>query len=165
MSCAAVTFNYAAWSARYPEFAAVTQATAQEYFNEATIYWRNDGSSPCSTPAIQSTLLNMLTAFIAERYSQSQNDPSPGNAKDADVPVGRISNATEGSVSGQFTNDYPPGSPQFFQQNKYGADFWQATAVYRTMRYARGFLQPGSFGPGLYGYPGWGGGYGGYGGF
>ena len=143
---AAVAFSYAQWVARYPEFSAVTQPTAQAYFDEAGIYWRNDGFSLCSTTAIQTVLMNMLTAFIAQRYAQSQGDASPGTPKDASTPVGRISAASEGSVNAQFQNDYPPGSPQFFQQNKYGADFWQATAVYRTMRYRRGVLQPGGLG-------------------
>ena len=159
---APVAFNYDMWVTRYPEFSAVPQPQAQAYFDEATLYWRNDGTSLCSATVTQSLLLNMLTAFVAQQYAQADGSTDPGGAKPSDTPVGRISSATEGSVSVSLENLYPPGSVQFFQQNKYGASFWQATAVYRTMRYARGFLQPGGLGPAGFGVgfgpgfvPGW----------
>lgn len=145
-----VAFNYStpgdplnpAWVLRYPEFAAVTEPIATGYWNEATIYHANDGSGPVLTEAIQRTLLNMVTAFIAARYSQSQGSPVPGAAQDANGLVGRVSSASEGSVSVQTENMYPPGSAQFWQQNKYGADYWNATKAYRTMRYR---ASPGRF--------------------
>ena len=49
--------------------------------------------------------------------------------------VGRITSATEGSVSVSTQFDVPPGSAQWFAQTLYGAEFWTATAAYRTMRY------------------------------
>lgn len=140
-----VSFDYNAWLARYPEFSAVTQPTAQAYFNEATIYQRNDGGGPVSNATIQLTLLNMLTAHIAARYSQSQGEAQPGQPKDANSPVGRVSDITVGSVSVRTENDYPPGSAQWFQQTKYGSDWWQATAIYRTMRYVPGSSWGGRF--------------------
>ncbi len=96
----------------------------------------------------------MLTAHIAALYSQSRGDPEPGQPKDANTPVGRISNATEGSVT--VALEYDATNPQeWFSQTKYGASFWAATATYRTMRYVPGQLQPGGFGGygGLGGYP------------
>lgn len=130
----AVTFNYAKWVARYPEFASVSEPTAQAYFDEATIYLRNDGSGPTSSPTVQLTLLNMLTAHIAARYAVI-------DGKSASDLVGRISNATEGSVSVQADMDAVPGTAAWYMQTKYGADFWNATAAYRTFRYrlARGW--------------------------
>lgn len=130
-----VTFNYAAWVARYPEFAAVSQDTATLYFGEASIYHANDGGGPVADPNVQSALLNMVTAHIAARYSQAQGSPVPGQPQDANTPVGRIASASEGSVSAQFENLYPPGSAQWWQQTKYGSDYWNATKPYRTMRY------------------------------
>ena len=130
-----VAFNYAAWSARYPEFAAVSQDTATAYFGEACIYHSNNGSGPVDDPTVQSALLNMVTAHIAARYSQSQGSPVPGAPQDANSVVGRISSASEGSVSVQTDNQYPPGSAQWWQQTKYGSDYWNATKSYRTMRY------------------------------
>lgn len=127
---AIATFSYATWVARYPEFAAVSEPLAQAYWDEATIYWANNGNGPVTTAAIQGTLLNMLTAHIAALYS-----PRGDGTQDPGTPVGRISQASEGSVSVSTEADYPPGSPQWFQQTKYGASFWQATATYRTARF------------------------------
>ena len=155
MGCSPVVFSYSAWIARYPEFSAIEQATAQEYFNEATIYWNNDGTGPVTNPVVQSMLLNMLTGHIAALYSQSQNDPEPGTAKDANTPVGRMSNATQGSITAAFALT-PTNAQEYYAQTKYGMSFWGATAQYRRARYIRGQLQPGGIGP-------YGPGYGGYG--
>lgn len=147
-----VTFDYSAWVARYPEFAQVQEPMATDYFNEATLYWRNDGGSQARTPAIQSMLLNMLTAHIAALYSQSQNDEAPGEAKDANTPVGRISSVTQGSITVSIESGAPPSEQAaFFMQTKYGSSFWRATAGYRTMHYVPGQLQPGGLpGAGYY---------------
>lgn len=140
-----VTFNYATWVARYPEFSALSATTAQSYFNEACLYFANPNPW-VSNPTNLLTLLNMLTAHIAALYSQSQDDSSPGSPKDANTPVGRISSAGEGSVNVQTA--YDAANPeQWYAQTKYGASFWSATAQYRTMRYVRGSLQPGGLGP------------------
>lgn len=125
-----VIFDFAVFSARYGEWAYLDPATAQEYFNEATIYWRNDGTSPNATTAVQTSLLNMLTAHIAQLYAPRLD----GQA--APQTVGRISDASEGSVSVSLQNDYEPGTAQWFEQTKYGASFWQATNAYRRFRYA-----------------------------
>lgn len=90
-------FDYSAWQARFPEFASVTQPLATAYFQEACMFWRNDGSSP-NPDSSQGLLLNLLTAHIAaldakQGQSGAQNDPNS--------PVGRINSATEGSVTVQ----------------------------------------------------------------
>lgn len=141
----AVTFNYAVWVARYPEFTAVSEGLASSYFDEATLYWRNDGGSAAPTTAIQSTLLNMLTAHIAALYVQSQGAPSPGSAQPANTPVGRIASAAEGSVNVSTELAPVPGSSlqPWLAQTKYGLSFWAASAFSRTMRYVSGALQPG----------------------
>ncbi|CCE07592.1 conserved hypothetical protein [Bradyrhizobium sp. STM 3843] len=124
-----VQFNYAQWIARYPEFAQVAQPTAQEYFGEAGLYLPNDGTGPVRDAATQLRLLNMLTAHIAALNAASADgEPAP-------PLVGRISSATEGSVSVQTQNDYPPGTAQWFQQTKYGSAFWAATIAYRSVHY------------------------------
>lgn len=124
-----VSFVYSQWAARYPELQpSVPEPLATEYFNEATLYLANDGSGRVKTTTAQLALLNMLTAHIAQ-LNVSINGVAPNNA------VGRVSNATEGSVSATLENDYPPGSPQWYQQTKYGAAFWAASASYRTALY------------------------------
>lgn len=132
-----VAFNYStpdvpnspAWVLRYPEFASVDEVTATGYWTEATIYHVNDGSGPIKTAEVQSTLLNMLTAHIAARYAVL-------NGQAASPLVGRIENASQGSVSVNAKYaDATPGSMAWYVQTKYGADYWSATRVYRTMRY------------------------------
>lgn len=126
---AIVTFNYAAWIALYPEFTTVLEPRATLFWNEATIYHRNDGSFPSSiTAAIQQSLLFMVTAHIAKRYA-IVNGETPSDI------VGRISDATEGSVSVSADMGQQPASAAWWQQTKYGADYWQATAAFRTLRY------------------------------
>ena len=85
-----VQFNYERWLARYPEFSQVAQPTAQEYFGEATLYLRNDGTGPVRDAETQLRLLNMLTAHIA-----ALNAPS-ADGEPASPLVGRINNASEG---------------------------------------------------------------------
>lgn len=127
-----VDFNYAAWIARYPEFALVNEVTANEYFAEATIYHRNDGGGPVEDATVQSALLNMMTAHVAALYATK-------NGAVVSPLVGRINSATEGSVSvgvEGFTGLV--GSQQWLVQTKYGASYWYATTSYRTMRYIPG---------------------------
>lgn len=119
-----VVFDPATWKLRYPEFAQVPDSLAQLYFNEATIYCRNNASNPICVQE-RTPLLNMLTAHIA---ALSWNKPS-------NQPVGRLSDVTEGSVSASFQNDYPPGTAQWYQQTPYGSSYWTATAPWRTARY------------------------------
>lgn len=134
---AIATFDFAAWQARYPEFAAVPQVTAEAYFAEAGLYWRNDGTGPVSTVASQQVLMNMLTAHIAALYIQAQGDPAPGAPKDPNTPVGAVTNASQGSISVAVQADYPPGTAQWFKQTKYGLSFWTATTSSRRFRYRR----------------------------
>lgn len=125
----AVTFDYALWTARYPEFSGVQKPLAQLYFDEAGLYLANEESNPCFSAGILPTLLNMVTAHIAALNSiRNGQDPSP--------LVGRISSASEGSVnvSVEWKGSGSP-SEEWWTQTKYGAAFWQATASYRQMRY------------------------------
>lgn len=127
-----VTFDYARWIARYPEFYSVTEDVAQAYFDEATVYHRNDGTGPVCNDTEQLALLGMITAHIAAQYATINGAaPSP--------LVGRISNASEGSVSVAvegFNNI--PGTQQWWLTTKYGANYWAATAQFRGLRYRPG---------------------------
>ena len=136
----AVTFNYNNWVARYPEFTSVSAPAAQMYFDEATIYCANK-LGPVQTVEILTTLLNMVTAHIA-----ALNNPVTSGGASPSTPPGRISNASEGSVSATFDYTSEPGSQQWFIQTKYGAAFWQATNVYRRARYRPGICR--GIGPG-----------------
>ena len=130
---AAVAFDYAGWSARFPELAAyVPQALAQLYFNEVgLLYCDNSATSPITDDTVQGErymLLNLATAHVAALNAPLNGVPSP-------TLVGRISNASEGSVSVAVESKYPEGTVQWWQQTKYGAAFWAGTTKYRLMQY------------------------------
>lgn len=126
-----VQFDYATWVARYPELASVPEATAQLYFDEAGLYWRNDGTGPEADDAVQLRLMNMLTAHIAKlSYPLGGSPASP--------LVGPVTSASEGSVSVSVQPLQAPGTQAWYVTTVYGAQFWAATAAYRTARYVPG---------------------------
>ena len=153
-----VQFDYntdpvTSWLATYPEFTSpggavpTTAAQANVYFNQATFLHANDGSGPVCIAAQQLVLLNAVTAHLAKLFQ-----PAAGQAAASDT-VGRISDATEGSVHVVLENDYPPGTAQYWQQTKYGSFYWEATKTFRRARYYPNDRQPtNSWGPGWSGY-------------
>lgn len=123
----AVVFDSAAFKARYPEFAAVSDDLLSACFEEASLYLSNADNSPVQNVTRRAVLLNMLTAHIAALGGALSSDGQPR-------PVGRISSAAEGSVSASM--EYmAPGSSAWFAQTQYGAAFWQATSSLRGFRY------------------------------
>lgn len=126
-----INFDYTAWVAIYPQFATLTQTQVVDgALPIAEIYCRNDGGGPVSTTAIQTTLLGLMVAHICQLI-YGINGQAPSSL------VGRISGATEGSVS--VATDYPATQASaWYLQTPFGASFWAATAVYRTMRYLPG---------------------------
>ena len=125
----AVIFDPAAFKARYPEFAAVADLTLGACFTEAGLYLSNANNSPVQNVTRRALLLNMLTAHVAYIGGLLSADGMPR-------PVGRLSQAGEGSVSAAF--EYvaaTPGSGAWFAQSTYGAAFWQATSSLRGFRY------------------------------
>lgn len=137
-------FNQAAFLARYPEFTAyatAAPAALPAMFLEAGLYLSNTDRSPVQCFATRGMLLNMLTAHIA----------FIGGAFTADQqarPVGRMSDASEGSVSASFEGVPPtPGTGAWFMQSQYGAAFWQATTNLRGFRYLGPVRRIPSFNP------------------
>jgi hypothetical protein len=121
-----VVFSFAAWSARYPEFSAVSVPAAQAYFDEATLYLNNTPSSRVSDVVQRALILNMITAHIASLAGQAS---SPDGSL-----VGRITSASEGSVS-VGTEYKAPESAAWWVQTPYGSSAWSAMAPLRTMRW------------------------------
>lgn len=121
-------FNYGAFVAQYPTFACLNELQAQGYFDMAGLYHRNDGFGPVKSAAQQTMLMYLVTAHLAALMTpQGQN----GGA----APVGRISDASEGSVSASFDVGDMKFREAWFAQTQYGFSYWQATAAYRQMRY------------------------------
>jgi len=125
----AITFNPVQFVVRYPEFSYLANTPQlQEYFTEATMYHRNDGGGPVKDGTQQTLLLNMLTAHIAKL-----NAPLASGQTAPDT-VGRVSNASEGSVSVALEMSSSELA-QWFNQTKYGAAYWAATRPFRTFRW------------------------------
>lgn len=126
-----ITFNFAAWSAQYFEFASLDPSIAQAYFDMATAYCRNDGRHPASTDAILTQLLYALTAHIAKLMA-----PVNGSAPQV---TGRISSVGEGSVN--VSTELPMSSNPsiaWYQQTTYGLNYWTMSSQYRHAKYLPG---------------------------
>jgi uncharacterized protein DUF4054 len=128
-----VTFDYAIWASVYPELSAsVSEPQAQTYWNIANLYVDNSGCGfiPATlsngTP-ILAPILGMVTSHLCALLA-------PINGVPASPLVGRIANATEGSVS-VATEMEAPMAASWWNQTKYGAMAWQAMAPFRTALY------------------------------
>jgi hypothetical protein len=125
-------FSYAGWAARYPELVTATpEPLAVELFAEAALYLDNTDGSPVLADAVtyqpRLLLLGMLVAHLAALRSP-----------DRAGMVGRIASAGQGSVNVSAAMDGQTPNAAWYQQTQYGANYWTATARYRTAR----FIQP-----------------------
>ena len=125
---AVVTFDATAFKVRYPLFAVVSDALLSACFDDAGLYLSNTDTSPVQNTTTRQSLLWMLTAHIAYLGGALRaNQP---------MPVGRTSQAAEGSVSASFEYmQLTPGTGPWFNQTQWGAAFWQATSNLRGFRY------------------------------
>jgi hypothetical protein len=136
-----VAFDSVYFQANYPELANVTGGVTymQMQFNIASMYCDNTGGGPvpntgggnASPPNPLYLALHMLTAHLVKLNGTFPQTSGTGTTPPSPL-VGRISNAAEGTVNVATENQYPPGSPQWFQQTPYGAQYWQMTLQYRT---------------------------------
>lgn len=145
-----VTFDYADWISKYPMFnvppAVTTEPVAQNYFDIAgDFYLRNDGSAPITDKDRLKRLLYLLVAHMAAIGVGVNGQAASGL-------VGRVSSASEGSVSvsTEFTGSE---NAAWYLQTPWGALYWQATAAFRTARYIPGPTRFGS-GRNVGGFPG-----------
>ena len=124
-----VLFDPVAFKLRYPIFVPVADQTLQYFFNDSGFYLSNTDCSPVPNLQRREQLLWMLTAHIATLQGALTADGQP-------LPVGRVSSATEGSVSASLDYLAPtPGSGPWFNQTSFGAQFWAATTSLRGFRY------------------------------
>lgn len=142
---AIATWSQSDFLETYPNFKAVPAGTLKANFDIATIYCRNDGSSPVRSVATQTSLLYMLTAHLLQITFGPNGEGAIAGSGGATGLVGRIASAGEGSVN--VSMDFP-STPNnaWFLQTPYGANFWQATANYRRAYYRPG---PTRFGNGI----------------
>ena len=143
-----VQFSAAEFVAQYPEFTGLTNAAMLRGFNDAQFLLDNSCGSMVQDANLRLILLYTLTAHCC-LIDAGTNDGA-GNVTPPQGIVGRIDNASEGSVSVSASyNDEVTQSEAYFIQTKYGAKFWQQTAPYRTMHY----VGAPSIGPNAPGFP------------
>ncbi len=138
---AVVTFDPTTFKAQYPEFAACTDPQLQGYFDRATLLFQNNQCNLAFPDGTMAILLNLLTAHIGLLTAprDASGNLGPGGTPPAQV-VGMITSATEGSVSVSASiGDITAGSPSqpWYMSTRYGAEYWAATAQYRTAQYVR----------------------------
>lgn len=133
-----VTFDYNAFIALFPEMAGLSSGQAGAYFMMAGLYCWNSTQNPAFCDGNLPTLMYLVTAHVAFlRAPKDANGNVSSTGAAASPLVGRINSASEGSVSvGVELKDVGTPSEAFFTQTQYGLDYLQATAQYRTFRYA-----------------------------
>lgn len=127
-----VVFDPAVFKTLYVQFAAVANAMLTLYFDLATLILKNTCGSIIQDATQRERLLNLLVAHIAALQPVSP----AGGAGSGGGLIGRISTATEGSVSvsAEYASQVS-ASMAWFIQTQYGALFWQLTSPYRSFRY------------------------------
>lgn len=109
----------------YPQFKAVPDELLQFYFDKAESTILDNTETACVPLKERKILFYLLVAH----YAELQGRIDAGNSS----LVGRISSASEGSVS--ISSDFNAGSSptaQWLNQTPYGAEYYMATAKYRT---------------------------------
>lgn len=134
---AAAVFDYAKWAALFPYLAApvggVTEPIATGFFTVAELLFANDDCSPIQDVDKRLVYLNYIVAHLARL---SGYPVAAGETAQPDGMVGRITSATEGTVSvsagwaASVSN-----SEAYWIQTAEGATFWQLTRWMRTARY------------------------------
>lgn len=134
---AVAVFDYAQFSSLFPELigtGGVTEPIATALFLPAGYLLDNTDCSPVQDVAARLVYLDYVVAHLASLagypLAPGATGPTPSGV------IGRISSATEGSVSvssqwGAAMSD----SEAFWLQSQYGAIFWNMTRWLRTARY------------------------------
>lgn len=120
-----VTLDIPRFRAMFPEFSNVTDAQLPFLFDAATDYLDNTNYSLVNDPDKRERLLYLLVAHLA--YLRFGDED--GNGKSG--AVGRVSGASEGSVSVSLDAGGVEFRYMWYTQSPYGMDYWQATKVYR----------------------------------
>lgn len=134
MATPVVTFNYSTWQGMFPAFRSTPEPVAKGYFLRACLLFANDTANPAFRDGNMEMLFYLLVSHIAA-LSPPPEDQGEGSAGGPQL-VGRLASATQGSnsASAQWDGSGVP-SEAYFVQTQFGAEFWQATAQYRTGRY------------------------------
>lgn len=131
---AVVVFDPAAFKVAFPQFLLVPDARLTAIFNNVgwTILDNTDASIVVNVSQ-RSALLDLLVAHILTLYGWATDD---GTVVPGSGTVGRVSQATEGSVSATLEYHAPASAGEaWFNQTPFGAMYWVMTAQFRSFRY------------------------------
>lgn len=120
----AVVFDATEFVIEYREFGDVPISLLRAFFDRACLLVNNSSSTKLTDAERRQSVLYLLTAHIATLWR-----------KDAGS-VGRVSEATEGSVSAKIEwagNSNPARA--WYEQTQYGVTYLMATAPYRRFSY------------------------------
>ena len=123
-----VQFDLLKFRELYPKIIAIDDQLDM-FFVEACLLCNNTENSNIRNLQEREILLFLLTAHIAtlQMRIDSGNDS-----------VGRITSASEGSVSVALDNGQTTHSEKWYQQTAYGARYWVLTKRYRSLFYIYG---------------------------
>jgi hypothetical protein len=135
-----IIFSYEMWVGLFPEFASVSSTQGSAYFLRAT---NTFAANSCTNPAFGDGRLEYLL-YLATSHVAYLSCPKDANGNPAATGtegsqlVGRISSASEGSVS--VATEYQVGGDMdqlsaYLDQSKYGAEYYAAISNYRTAVY------------------------------
>ena len=124
-----VMFDPAEFVGMYPPFATVAPTALQMNFDLATLILNNSPKSRIASVLVRKPILYLLTAHMTQLLN-GKNGEQPSDV------VGRISDASEGSVSvsAEWASQVSANAA-WFLQTQYGATAWQMMAQFRTMQY------------------------------
>ncbi|ANI29446.1 hypothetical protein PL78_06270 [Yersinia entomophaga] len=129
---AIVVLDITKFRAMFPEFSNVTDEQLPYLFEQATDYLNNSEFSLVDDAVKRERLLYLLMAHLA--YMRFGDDKGNGGSG----MVGRLSSASEGSVSVSSEAGVVEFRYMWYTQSPYGMDYWQATKVYRMANYYPG---------------------------
>lgn len=125
MSGGVVEFNVNKFRSLYPTLKAADDQL-NWYFVEATMLLNNTDKSCVKNLAEREVLLFLLVAHMAVLQQRIEGD---------NEVVGRVSSASQGSVSVSLDNGQTTLSDKWYQQTPYGSKYWALTAKYRSFLY------------------------------
>jgi len=123
-----VTFDATVFKDAWPAFTSVPDPVLVMNFEYATLLLANSCCGLVKDAPTRAALYDLVVAHITALLNGVNGQPGQGI-------VGRISNATEGSVSVSAEFQAQSESAAWWNQTQYGAMYWRATAQYRTATY------------------------------
>lgn len=127
MTDGVVEFDVAEFREEYPFFSKLTDTQLNSLFRKACLRLRNDAKSCVKDIYVRNEFLYLIVAHLATLFQK---------ALDGNSLVGRISSASEGSVS--VSSEYSVsqgGGEKWWSQTPWGADYWTSSAPYRVPNY------------------------------